>query len=294
LSRRPLVGAVLVLCSAVGYATLPTLLKVAYDHGADPLGVLVPRFAIAAPPLVLYLAARGRAGAMRAAAPAAALPATIFLLQSLTFFEAVDRVSASLAVLLLFTYPLIVAAGAWAVLGERMTRGGVAIAVAGSVGIALSVGVSGDANVAGVAFGLASGALFAVFLVVSKRALSSRVDAVTLTALVYAAMALGYLVMGLAAGMRIPGDAVGWLAVVGVAALGTTAPTVLLLSGLHHLTAGAAAMLSVVEPVVAVVLAAALLGEVLEPLQVAGIAIVVTALAALGLDLTRRAAVPAA
>jgi len=48
LRRRRLLGVGLALVSASSFGVMPVLTKVVYDDGAEPIGVLTVRFAIAA------------------------------------------------------------------------------------------------------------------------------------------------------------------------------------------------------------------------------------------------------
>ena len=72
-----------------------------------------------------------------------------------------------------------------------------------------------------------------------------------------------------------------------IALVGTAGGTVLLLVGMEHVSAATAAMLSVTEPPVAVILAAVALQERIRPTQVGGMALVMLALVVLGHGLMR-------
>jgi drug/metabolite transporter (DMT)-like permease len=61
-----------------------------------------------------------------------------------------------------------------------------------------------------------------------------------------------------------------WPYLVGIALAGTAIPLVLVQAGMSRVGATPAALLSLLEPVIAVVLAQALLGERLGPVQLAG------------------------
>jgi drug/metabolite transporter (DMT)-like permease len=62
----------------------------------------------------------------------------------------------------------------------------------------------------------------------------------------------------------------GWAAIAGIVLLATLAPVVAFLAGLERIGPTNAAMLSTLEPVVTVLLGVLLLGEVLQPVTLAG------------------------
>jgi drug/metabolite transporter (DMT)-like permease len=272
----------MVLGSALGYATLPTLARVTFDHGADPLGVLALRFALAAPVLGVWVLLRHDADALRRAAPLI-LPATgLYFLQTLTFFEAIAEMGAVLSVLLLFSYPLVVAATAGFVLDERVSAPILAIVAAGSVGVGLSVGFGGRLTLLGVLLASASSLLFAAFFLIVKRAMSTTgIDGVGVTVLVYVFCALGFPLLAVVAGGSLPDDGDGWLAALTMALVATLAASLLLFSGLRHLSATAAGLVSAAEPTIAVAIAAIALGEGVTAVQVGGMALVAASIGAL-------------
>ena len=71
------------------------------------------------------------------------------------------------------------------------------------------------------------------------------------------------------------------LLMLGMALFGTVLAFGLLSAGLGRLPAGTAAVISTVEPVVAVILGAVVLGEAVGPLQVVGMVLIVGAVAVL-------------
>jgi drug/metabolite transporter (DMT)-like permease len=70
-----------------------------------------------------------------------------------------------------------------------------------------------------------------------------------------------------------------WLLVLWVVVLGTAVPYVFTLASMTHLTAAAASVASLLEPILAGVLAWVLLGETLEPVQIVGAGLVLAGLA---------------
>jgi drug/metabolite transporter (DMT)-like permease len=94
---------------------------------------------------------------------------------------------------------------------------------------------------------------------------------------VIAAAGAVFLVATLARGPTWPRTPAGWLAVLGIAIISTVAAIVLFFAGLERVGPTRAAVLSTVEPVCTVLLAAALLGETVAPSQLVGGALILTA-----------------
>jgi drug/metabolite transporter (DMT)-like permease len=281
--RRVLVGAAMIVGSAACFATLPTLAKVAFDHGGDTHGVLLLRFVVAAPVVGVWVWRRRSGEAIRRAMPLIVPGAVLYMLQTLTFFEAVDRMGAVLSVLILFAYPLIVAVAAPFAVGEPFGLARLGIVIVGSIGVALSIGYGGHPSTAGVLLASASAVLFAAFFLVVKRALEiPGVDGLSVTALVYVVCVLGFAVLALVGGASLPRDGGGWLAVAGIATFGTIMATVLLFVGMSRLSASAAGLLTAVEPPLSVLLAAVALAEPVHRSQIAGMALLAAAVLALG------------
>jgi drug/metabolite transporter (DMT)-like permease len=271
-----------VLCmvaAASGYALTPTLAKVAYDHGANPYGLLAVRFPVAAALLGAVLAWRRRPRTV--ALRGWLLPATVLVYcgQTLTFFEALTRMDAGPTSLVLYLYPALVTAAGVLALGEPLSaRAAIALPLT-LAGVALSIGFDGRPNVAGVALAATSALCYATYFLLVKAQLSRRADPVELTALVYAGAGVVYLVLAAATGAaRTPGGAAAWGALAVIVLASTVAASLLTFTALRRLPAPTAAMVATIEPVMTVAIAALALGERPAPLQLAGGALIIAAL----------------
>jgi drug/metabolite transporter (DMT)-like permease len=281
-------GVMLVLGSAVGYAIVPPLAKIAYEHGADSRGVLAMRFVIAAPLLTALVAGRRRGTVSLSALPAVAGAAILWLFSNWAFFESLARMSAVIVVLVFFSYPILVGIGGMLFLGEPLTGPSAALILLGSVGVYLSVGVAGKASGSGLGLAVFSALVFALFFLRAKHLLSTgRVDGIGFTAGITGVASIGFPVLLLAGGGSVPSDGAGWGAVLGLALAGTVLATVLLYSGLPYLDASTAAMLSTAEPPLAVLFTAVLIAEPVAPIQIVGMAVVLVAVLGLSRSATR-------
>ena len=286
-------AAALLVIGALAYSTIPTLSKLVYTHGGDPIGLLAARFVLIALVLVPLTTVRVRRGAsVLRASPLLAASALVYLLQTLCFFFALEVMDASLAVLLLYAYPIFVALIGHATASERLSAGSSLLLVLITCGVVLCIGVSGTSTAAGIALGAGAAALFAAHVLVAKALLERRVvDVTSLPALLSAACAPAFLTIGLADGMRLPSEPDGALALAALIAM-TFAGMMLFFAGLRRVSAGSAALLCCAEPVAAIALAAVALGEQFTAVQALGAGMVVTGLVLLAGRVARDAEPP--
>jgi drug/metabolite transporter (DMT)-like permease len=158
-----------------------------------------------------------------------------------------------------------------------LALGGMAVVVAGSLDPSGGVVVDG----VGVLLALAAAACQTVFVTISRDGYR-RVPADQAMGWILAASAIGSLVIAVAtgttAGLVQPLGSPGVLPIlVAAGTLGAGLPSLLFLVGIRLVGGTRAGILMLLEPVVAVVLAALLLGEVVRPVQVLGGAAVLSA-----------------
>jgi len=293
--RRRLTGVALALTSAAGFGVMPVLGKVAYDDGAEPVGVLAVRFVLAAAALLVLARLLGqplprdrRFGAL------VLLGGAGYVGQAMCFFLALERISAGLTSLLLYVFPALVVVLSAVLLRERprpLSTGCVALALTGT---ALTIGPVQGGQGSGVALGLGAALVYALYVLASSRV--TGVGAVAMSAVVLSAAAVTTGGLALVVRPALPSSATAWLALVGVALLGTVVAVTAFFGALALLGPSDAAVLSTVEPVVSVAVAGLVLGERLTSTQLAGGALVllaVTVLARAGSRAVEPEAVPA-
>jgi drug/metabolite transporter (DMT)-like permease len=268
------VGLGLCLVSAAGFGSLAIFGKQAYAGGLGVVGVLAIRFLVAAPLLVgLALAARR---SLRVGWPVAlrllGLGGIGYAIQATLFFNALTRISAGLASLLLYLYPALVTAGA-VMLGrarlDRATTAGLALSLAGIVGV---LGLPGERlDALGVALGLASAGWYTCYILVGEYLLRG-VDPLAASAYVTTGAAGTFLAAAVAvSGRGLEGAAPGAYAAAGaMAVLGTALAIATFLAGMARVGSAWASIASSFEPVFTVALGVAVLGDPLGPGKVAG------------------------
>lgn len=277
---RRVLGIVLALTSAASFGVMPVLTKVVYDDGAEPVGVLAVRFAIAA--VVLQVLARTRREVRptgRTLALLAGLGGIGYVGQALCYFFALERISAGLTSLLLYVYPALVVVLGAVVLRDRPRPLAVGCVVVATLGTALTIGPVAGGQSSGVLLGLAAALVYAVYILVSSRVTGVGPFATAAWVLTASALVMG--VLALATGPQLPSSATAWLALVGVALIGTVVAVTTFFAALALLGPSDTAVVSTVEPVVSIAVAGLVLGERLGSLQLAGGVVVLLAVGVL-------------
>jgi drug/metabolite transporter (DMT)-like permease len=262
-------GLALVLVSAVAYAFMPVLTKVAYAGGAALAGLLAWRFLAAT---LLFSATGGRGGrlALRQRVVLWAL-GFVFVFNAFCYFTALETVPASTVALLLYTYPVIVTLLAAAFGVEPLSARGLGATALSFAGAALTAGpelvrVAGP----GVLAALGSAAIYALYIVLGGR-YAAGVPAEVAARHVAQACAAIYLPWAALRGELLrPLPWSAWAAILAIAVVCTVLALRTFLAGLARVGPTRAAVASTVEVVVSVALAVALLGESVGPRQLLG------------------------
>ena len=288
-ARQP-AGIAFVVASAAAFGAMAILARIAYASGVDTPTLLALRFSIAAAAMLALAAARG------APLPRGKTLGALVLLgavgyggQAYSFFTALTLAPAGVVALLLYLHPALVALLSAALLRERLTPvKGAALAVA-SAGTVLTVAPAlGASPVAATAAGVAAGIGFAIaaavfysFYIIAAAWLGRRAATLPMSTVVIASAALVFAAAAWIRGPAWPQSAAGWLAVLAIALVSTVFAITLYFAGLARVGPTRAATLSTLEPVVTVTLAAVVLGETIAPVQLAGGALILAAVALL-------------
>jgi drug/metabolite transporter (DMT)-like permease len=281
--KRTLTGTALVLMSAAGYANLPILIKFAYQANVPTLSILLWRFTFAVLLAWLLWPLWRRGAPLRGLSRKQVLTllglGAYFCLPAFTSVMALARVPATTFTLLLYTYPTLVALISL-LLGERLPLVSwlaVGLATAGSALTVLGGSESGLVirRLGDVFWPLANALTYAVYLVLIGR-LGETATRVSSTVLTMTGTLLVAGVVGLAGGVSAPTSSQGWLALLGLAVVATVVPLVGMFGGVARIGPTNASILATVEPVLTIVLAAALLDERADITQLWGGALILS------------------
>lgn len=275
--NRTISGYLLVLGSAVCFALMGILVKSMYALGLSPwqaaelqslaaTSLLLTGSIIVRPGLLrvgnrqmLRLAVQGIGGS---------------LLTSICIFQALARLSASLSILLLFTYPSLVTIGSLIFFRQKLTPSrGLSLGLA-AAGTALAAGFLPighlNASLSGIGFALAAAVAYSFYILYGEVNLGSS-DPWTATVFTQSFSTLGLIILQppwrlFAGGVSGPAAGYGLL----TAVLCSIIPFYLLLRGISLIGASRASIVSTAELPLTVALAWLLLEESVTPWNIAG------------------------
>ncbi|MCW5654126.1 DMT family transporter [Hydrogenophaga sp.] len=268
--------------------------RLAFDHGVSVATAVAFRSCVTALVVSLILLAYRVPVQLQSRHRKALLLIGVLVgVQSLCLYAAVARLPVALALLAFNTYPLWTALWARVVYGQRAAPRVLRAMPVMLIGLALALDVSGAASGlgatghwarigVGVAFALAGSASFGLALVVTQHetvGLDGRLRTATTMGIV-ALIALA--ASGFQGGLSLPTEPVGWMGLAGLTFLYGTAFTIMFTVLPRLGVVGNSAIMNI-EPIFALVLAWAILGQSIAPVQVAGGLVVVATVMWLGL-----------
>ena len=294
--RRPVLGYAMVMTAATLWAVNGAVSKVILTSGLSSLRLAEVRSAGAFVLLALTLAVvrpRSLSLSRRELPLLVVFGAGGLALVQLFYFLAIHRLAIGIALLIEYLAPVLVALWARFVMHQPVRRRiwlALALAVAGlALVVEIWSGLSLDA--AGVAAALAGAATYAVYLLLAEHGVAGR-DPVSLVCFGFLFAALAWSIVqpwwsfphgivgsdislhGRLAGWHVP----VWSLMAWMIVLGTIVPFGLLVGSLRHIPATRAAIVAMLEPVVATVVAYAWLEESLTTVQIAGAVVVLAAI----------------
>jgi drug/metabolite transporter, DME family len=304
---------VLIGLAAVSWGTTGSVTAVLVSRaGAGPLVIGTTRMVIGA--ALLVVVARGMAGSLRIDRRdrwrCVALGVCMAAFQA-TYFSAVTLIGIAIAALIaICCAPLLIAALAATVLGERITArvsGALALGVAGTALLIVGPRTAADVSarfVAGVLLALGASLAYALYVVLAKATLARTsplplaAASFTVAALVLASAVAGLVLAPPAVAALVPTPALavaevgqqlalGWPWMLYLGAVTTAGAYAIYTIGLRAVPASVAGIAALMEPLTATLLGVWLFGE---RLGTAGVAGAVLLFVALGLLVTRDAA----
>ena len=268
--------------------------RIAFNNGVDVSTAVVFRSSVTAAVLIAIIVAQ-RVRIVFTARHKRVLPAIGLLIgvQSLCLYSAVARLPVALALLAFNTYPIWTALWSRVIYGHKPERAmliampvilfGLALAL-DVLGAASGLGAAGqwDRIGAGVGFALAAAATFGLALVVTQHEagdVDGRVRTATTMCMAGVVALASIAVQG---GLHLPSAPAGWGGLAALTFLYGTAFTIMFTVLPKLGVVGNSAIMNV-EPVFALVLAWAILGQSIAAVQILGALIVVGAVMVLGM-----------
>jgi DME family drug/metabolite transporter len=272
-----------VLLSGLAFGSLGVFGKMAFEAGLSPGEFLAFRFSIAALVLGIFVVVFRRHELRlmdrRSVLASLFLGLVGYAVFSSCYFMALQRISASLTVLLLYTYPVLVSLGATLIFGEKLSRHTRLALPLVMLGLGLLVwGDLAVRDASGLLFGVGSALFYTIYILCSSRWLKGK-PALPCVTLIQAAAGLTLSAMHLGGDRSVSAlFSSGAVPILGAALIASVLAMTLFVIGLQKLPASQVSILSTAEPISAVVLAGLFLGERLSLTQILGGVLVLAAL----------------
>ncbi len=273
-------GGLEVIAAGICFGFLGIFGKLAYATGMTVGEVLTYRFTLAAVTITL-IAALFRRDLLRVTREQLVVCAGLgvfgYAVFASFYFKAFQGLSASLAALLLYTFPSLVTVGSWLWLGERISRTQKwAVFVAAFGCVALVWGEITVRSWLAFAFGFGSALTYAIYILASRK-WQKQIHPITsgIYVIIFASLALHVFHQPQISSLE--SNQLGYVA--GLAVICTIFPMILFLSGLQKLSGAEASVLSTVEPIAATLFAYFIFGDQLGiGAAIGGISILVSVL----------------
>lgn len=274
--RTDIAGYLLVAASAVTFSAKGIVAKLIYANGVDPVTLLAIRFSLALPLfwLTLYFYPSEKTGIKDLLILAASGLLGLYG-AALADFYGLRYIDASLERIILYSYPAMVVVWAALFFKERLGTRKIASIIMTYAGLMLALKVFGGILSADIRTGailVLFSALIYSFSYIITEALSKRVSGVKIST--YTMTAATFAFLGTWRFETIPSGAGTWGLLVVLAVLCTYVPVLTIALGIKRIGAGRAAIVGFIGPVSTAILAYLILGEKLDRVQLAGMAIV--------------------
>jgi drug/metabolite transporter, DME family len=280
LSRQ---GILLIALAAVSWGTVGVVVRSLYESTSlAPIAVGFYRLALSVPALLLALSSLGKKAFQikRKDMPVIALMGAMLALYQLCYFAAIPRVGVAIATLVtLCTAPVIVALLSVLLLRERLEQSIVTALVIAIVGTFLLVGfqsASGGQVFSGVLLALGSATGYALVALTSRRL--STYHPLQPVAFGFTVGAVVLLPFALSTGLTTSLDVSSWLRLLYLGLIPTAFAYVLFTLGMRTTKATVATIVTLLEPLTAVVLAFVLFREQLSATAILGGVLLIAAI----------------
>jgi len=269
-------GFLLVLISAFAYGLQPFFAYFAYQDGADPIGLLLARFSLASLIMLLWLKKRRTPMPERSHIGSTLLIGFGYAAAALGYYSASYSASASLAVILMFSFPAFVTLFSIVFLKESASWLKLLSLVLASGGVLLASGMDFHGDLSGVFWALFAAVSYGSAILYGTHKVPPQ-NPMTSAGVILVGGATTFAIAAIVQGASWPESINGWFSILGLALFATIVPIATFISGSPRIGASDASTLSLMEPVVAVVIAVILIGESLSQTMLMGGVMVIIA-----------------
>ena len=273
-------GYFLIVSASIMWGTMGIFGKLAFEYGINPVTLTALRIFISSITMLISitLLKRNLLKIKKKDVPQLLVFAILAVaLQRIAYFYTVDLTTATIAAVLFYTYPIFVTVHASLFLKEKLTFSIILAIVLTFSGVAFVVKAYEaawlNANLLGLAFGMLTSLLFALYFLMTKKLRNSYTS---WTLLLYGdglgAIALTpALCFSFSEIVSYPQQL--WLLILVIGLFPSLTAYLLFSYALKYVESSKGSILSVIEPLSAAIFSVTILGERFEPLQIVGVAL---------------------
>jgi len=274
-------GYFFIVSASIMWGTMGIFGKLAFEYGINPVTLTALRIFISSITMLIsiILLKRNLLKIKKKDVPQLLVFAILAVaLQRIAYFYTVDLTTATIAAVLFYTYPIFVTVHASLFLKEKLTFSIILAIVLTFSGVAFVVKAYEaawlNANLLGLAFGMLTSLLFALYFLMTKKLRNSYTN---WTLLLYGdglgAIALTpALCFSFSEIVSYPQQL--WLLILVIGLFPSLTAYLLFSYALKYVESSKGSILSVIEPLSAAIFSVTILGERFEPLQIVGVALV--------------------
>lgn len=279
-TEKSLMGTLFIIISATAFGMMAIFAKYAYRENMNLLTILSLRFTIAAFVMWLVVLVKRQNPRLERKELIAllGLGALGYGLMSSFFFTSVRLVPASIASILLYTYPVIVTVLSALIYKETITKYKVISLLVSSIGLIMVVGIAFEGlNFFGVFCGFMAAVVYSLYIVISNRFIG-KIDPIIVTTYISTSAAIVFNIVGWSTGsVTLSIGTAGWLSILGISIVSSVIAILTFFQGLKLVGPSKASIISTMEPVLTIFAAFLLFGEKMSLWQVVGAGLVIGA-----------------
>lgn len=266
-------GALILLLSALGFSFLPIFTLYAYRGKINVTTLLLIRFSIATLILFIYVFKKYKKLNIckKDLLYLFILGAVCYNLQARFYLSSVKYISASLAALFLYTFPIIVTLASFFIFKEKITKKiGASICIS-FIGLVMILGTSiGKINGTGVLLAIGAAFVYSIYILLGNRLLKKIPPLIT-SAFVILFSTFGVLVLSVVSEpINFNFDKRALLPILGIILFSTVLAVLTFFRGMELVGPAKASTISMLEPVFTVIFSSLLLHEHMTILQLIG------------------------
>lgn len=270
-------GIILAIISAIGYSIMPILAVYVYKYDISTFTLLFIRFFISGIILFIYVRFKYRNSVIRKKDMLIffLLGGVLYTAQAVLHFSSVKYVSPSLAILLLFTYPIFVCILSSVISNEKFNKKNWFSIILSFLGLVLVLGDKfEEINLYGVILSVGAAIVYSVYTVLGDRAVKKQLPIVTCTYTVLFATVSIFIIGLVTQNINFEINIEAVPAILGIVFLSTVIADFAFFQSLEYIGSTKVSTLGMIEPLFTAVFSYLFLSEKLEFLQYIGIIVV--------------------